>query len=181
MNRFRHLLTATVAGALIAALAFLYDKTQAVDLRERNEIAALLDTLRDIDNRWDIDVLRERSELDPNRPAAPNRSATARKALASLAAVLPRSGSAALGEGLGDLGKAVLEKADLVEKYAAESLRAKIALHTVLSGAAALGAQPGAPRSADARQRSLDQAVGQLVAATEQYYWLGKAATPIPR
>ena len=179
MNRFRHLLTATVAGALIAALAFLYDKTQAVDLRERNEIAALLDTLRDIDNRWDIDVLRERSELDPNRPAAPNRSATARKALASLAAVLPRSGSAALGEGLGDLGKAVLEKADLVEKYAAESLRAKIALHTVLSGAAALGAQPGAPRSADARQRSLDQAVGQLVAATEQYYWLGKAATPM--
>ena len=176
MNNFRHLLTAIVAGALIAALAFLYDKTQAVDLRERNDIAALLDTLREIDGRWDIDVLRERSELDPNQLAAPNRTATARKALASLAVIAPRADSAALSEGLSELSKAVLEKAAVVEKYRTESARAKIALHAALSGAAALGGQVGAPRSSDPRQRELEQALRQLIAAVEHYYWLGGAA-----
>jgi signal transduction histidine kinase len=178
-NHLRHLLFAIVALALIAALAFLYDKTQAVDLGERNDVAALLDTLREIDGRWDIDVLRERTELDPNQPAAPNRNATARKALASLAAAVPRADSPALRGGMGELVKAILEKADLVEKYKSESASAKIALHAVLAGAAALGSQVGAPRSGDARQRELGQAVNQLVAAVEQYYWLGKAAAPM--
>src|SRR5664279_1453827 len=36
-RHLRHLLLAVVALALAAALAFLYEKTQAVDLRERNE------------------------------------------------------------------------------------------------------------------------------------------------
>ncbi len=175
----RHLMIALVALVLIAALVFLYDKTQAVDLRERNDIAAQLDTLREIDSRWDIDVLRERTEIDPNRPAPPGRTATARKALATLNALLPNSDSVALREGLGELGKAILEKANVVEKYQAESAAAKIALHATLSGAAALGGRAGAPPSADARQGELEQAVTQLVAAVEQYYWLGKAAAPM--
>jgi len=178
-NHVRHLLLVLVALALIAALVYLYDKTQAVDLRERNEIASLLETLRDIDSRWDIDVLRERTELDPNRAAAPNRTATAKKALASLNAIAPQAGSAALSEGLGALGRAILEKADMVEKYTAESTRAKIALHTVIADATALGGQVGAPDSGDARQKAIEQAVNQLVAAVEQYYLMGKAAPPM--
>jgi hypothetical protein len=176
MNHLRHFLIVLVALALVAALAFLYEKTQAVDLRLRNDVASVLDTLREIDGRWDIDVLRERSELDPNQPAAPNRTATAKRALASLNALGPQADSAALREGLGALRQAVLEKADVVEKYKAESAAAKIALHTALSGAAALGGPVGEPPRGNARQRELDQAVNQLVAAVEQYYWLGKAA-----
>ena len=179
MNHLRHALIALVALALVAALVFLYDKTQAVDLRERNDIASLLDTLREIDNRWDIDVLRERSELDPNRLAAPNRTGTAQRALANLGAMAPRSDSAALREGLPELSKAVLEKADMVEKYKAESASTKIALYAALSGAAALGGQVGAPPSGDARQRVLEQSVRQLVSAVEQYYWLGRSAPPM--
>ena len=179
MNQLRHLLVATVALALIAALAFLYDKTQAVDLGERNEVAALLDTLREIDGRWDIDVLRERSELDANQMAAPNRTATAKKALATLSAKAPSANSAAVTEGLGELGTAILEKADLVEKYKAESASAKIALHAVLSGVAAIGAQAGEPRKGDVRQKELQQALSQLGAAAQQYYWMGKAAPPL--
>jgi len=179
MKNIRHLLTAIVAGALIGTLAFLYDKTQAVDLRVRNDIAALLDTLRDIDARWDIDVLRERSELDPNLLAAPNRTATAKKALASLGAIAPHAESAALREGLAELSKAVLEKAALVEKHKSESASTKIALQTALSGAAALGGRAGAPHSAEPRQRELEQAARQLAAAALQYYWLGRTAAPI--
>ena len=58
MNTLRHVPVAIVAIVLVSALAFVYQKTQAVDLRERNDIAALLGTLREIDGRWDIDVLR---------------------------------------------------------------------------------------------------------------------------
>jgi two-component system, NtrC family, sensor kinase len=178
MKHLRHLLIAIVALFLVAALAYLYEKTQAVDLGERNEIAAQLDTLREIDSRWDIDVLRQRAEIDSDQ-APPNRTAAAIKALASLTAAVPRADSPALRGGMGALAKAVYEKADLVEKYMNESMRAKTALRAVLSGAAALGSPAGAPPSADARQSELDQAVDQLVAAVEQYYWLGKAAPPM--
>ena len=41
------------ATALAGALAFLYDKTQAVDLREQNEILGFLRELKEVDNRWD--------------------------------------------------------------------------------------------------------------------------------
>jgi len=179
MKHLRHFLTAIVALVLMAALAYLYEKTQAVDLSERNAIAAKLDSLREIDSRWDIDVLRQRTELEPNGAAAPNRTAAAMQALASLTAAVPRADSAALRGGMGALAKAVYKKADLVEKYMAESTRAKTALLAVLSGAAALGGPAGAPLSGDARQRELEQAVDQLVAAVEQYYWLGKAAPPM--
>jgi signal transduction histidine kinase len=179
MNNIRHLLTAIVAGALIATLAFLYDKTQAVDLRVRNDIAAQLDTLRDIDARWDIDVLRDRSELDPNLLAAPDRTAAAKRALASLRTVAPHADSAALSEGLAELSKAVLEKAALVERHKSESASTKIALHAALSGAAALGGQAGAPPGGVPRQRELGQAARQLQAAALQYYWLGSTAAPV--
>jgi signal transduction histidine kinase len=176
----RHFLIAIVALVLVAVLAYLYDKTQAVDLGERNVIAAKLDTLREIDSRWDIDVLRQRTELEPSGAAAPpNRTATAIQALASLTAAVPRADSAALRSGMGTLAKAIYKKADLVEKFMAESTRTRTALLAVLSGAAALGSPAGAPPSGDARQRELEQAVNQLVAVVEQYYWLGKAAPPM--
>ena len=46
------------AAALAAVLAFLYDRTQAIDLRQQNEILGFLRELKEIDNRWDIDLLR---------------------------------------------------------------------------------------------------------------------------
>jgi two-component system, NtrC family, sensor kinase len=177
MKHLRYFLIAIVALVLIAALAYLYDKTQAVDLGERNEISAQLDTLRDIDSRWDIDVLRQRAEIDSNQ-TPPNRTAAAIKALASLTAAVPRADSPALRGGMGALAKAVYKKANLVGKFMDESTRAKTALRAVLSAASALGSPAGAPPSADARQSELDQAVDQLVAAVAQYYWLGKAARP---
>ena len=178
MNKLRHLLLAIVALALVAALAFLYDKTQAVDLRDRNEIASVLSALREIDGRWDVDVLRERSELDANLMAAPNRTGAAKAAIASLRSIVPRTDSAALRDGLGELSKAILEKADLVEKYKAENAGAKIALHAILSAANELGTLPLEARKGDTRQKELQQLVTQLSFAAQQYYWLGKNAQP---
>ena len=77
-------LLCVAAAALVAALAFLYDKTQAVDLREQNEILGFLRELKEIDSRWDVDVLRARAEFP--RPDCPRprscRSAAANKGAA---------------------------------------------------------------------------------------------------
>jgi signal transduction histidine kinase len=176
MNMLRHLLIATVALALLAALAFLYDRTQAVDLRDRNEIATVLSALREIDGRWDIDVLRERSEFDANQMAAPNRGPMAKAALSTLQKIVPHTDSAALKDGLGELSKAIHEKADLVEKYKSESAGVKTALRAILSAADVIGAQAGDTRKGDAKQLQL--ALAQLNYAAQQYYWLGKNAKP---
>jgi signal transduction histidine kinase len=177
MNKLHHLLLTVVALGLIAALAFLYDKTQAIDLRDRNEIASVLSVLREIDGRWDIDILRERTELDANQMAAPNRTATAKAALATLRTIVPRSDSAAMKEGLGELAKGVLEKADLVEKYKVENASAKIALHAILTAASALeAAQASDSRRGDAKQ--LLQLLTQLTHNAQQHYWMGRSVQP---
>ncbi len=72
------------AAALVAALVFLYDRTQAVDLRGQNEILGYLRELKEIDGRWDVDVLRARIELGATELPALNRGAAASKALRSL-------------------------------------------------------------------------------------------------
>src|SRR5689334_18298276 len=114
-------LLAVVALALVAALAFLYDKTQAVDLRERNDILGLLRELKEIDSRWDVDVLRAHSEFDTNELPAINRGAAAAKALQSLAEAARRTESPALTAGLPELNKAIQEKAALVDRFRAEN------------------------------------------------------------
>src|SRR5476651_633083 len=91
------------ALAMVAALVFLYDKTQAVDLRDQNEVLGLLRELKEIDNRWDFDVLRARTELATTAVAATNRTADAAKALQSLAADVQRTPSPALSAGLPEL------------------------------------------------------------------------------
>ena len=68
-SAWKNALLVILSALLLAALAFLYLKTEAIDLREKNEILALLRELKEIDSRWDVDVLRARSELVPQSRA----------------------------------------------------------------------------------------------------------------
>ena len=52
------------ALALIGVLAFLYDKTQAGDIRGQSETLSRLRELKEIDARWDADVQRSSTERD---------------------------------------------------------------------------------------------------------------------
>src|SRR5476649_1498603 len=149
-------LLCVAATTLAAALAFLYDKTQAVDLREQNEILGFLRELKDIDNRWDLDVLRARSEPATTDLPATNRSASAAKALQNLSAAVPRTQSAALSAGLPELSAAITDKAGLIEKFRAENRIAQTAVRDVLKGAAELGTQTAGLKS---RPPALDQAL----------------------
>ena len=157
------------AAALAGALAFLYDKTQAVDLREQNEILGYLRELKDIDSRWDHDVLRARSELAPGDLAATNRGAVAAKALQNLSAAVQRTQSTALGAGLPELSAAIQEKAALVEKFRIENSTAQTALRDIARDAAELGTLAAGLK---ARPPALEQALNTLTANAPLYYLL---------
>ncbi len=161
------------AAALAAALAFLYDKTQAVDLRQQNEILGFLRELKEIDSRWDLDVVRARSELvTPGLPAT-SRAAAAGKVLENLSAAVQRTPSPALSAGLPELSSAILQKAALVDKFRVENSAAQAALRDVLKDAAELGAQAAELKP---RLPALDQALAALTTGAPVYYWLAQDA-----
>ena len=161
------------ALAMVAALVFLYDKTQAVDLREQNEILGFLRELKEIDGRWDVDVLRARLEPGANELPVINRTPAAAKALQRLSSALQNTQSAALSPWLPELGKAILQKAELVEKFKAENAGAKAGLDGLLRHAAELGEQAAQLKP---RQLALDAALNRLTVAAPPYYWLAQDA-----
>ena len=165
------------ATALAGALAFLYDKTQAVDLREQNEILGFLRELKEVDNRWDHDVLRARAELATADLPATNRGAAAAKALQNLSAAVARTQSPALSAGLPELSAAIKEKAALVEKFRAENGAAQAALRDIAKNAAELGTLAGGLK---ARPPALEPALNTLTTAAPQYYWFGQDSQRAP-
>jgi signal transduction histidine kinase len=158
------------AAALAGALAFLYHKTEAIDLRQQNEILGYLRELKDIDSRWDLDVMRARSGYAAEAPA-PSRTAAAAKALENLRAAVERTPSATLNAALPELRAAMEQKAVLVEKFKAENAAAQAAVREVLKDAAELSTQAATLKL---RPPALDSALATLTADAPLYYWLAQ-------
>lgn len=166
-----NILFGLAALVMVGVLMFLYDKTQAVDLRKQNEILGFLRELKEIDGRWDVDVLRARLEFGSNDLPASNRAAAASKALQGLGAALQNTQSAALSAGLPELSKAILQKVELVEKFKAENRNTKDALQAALKGATELSTQAAELQS---RSPELEQALSRLSTTAPLYYWLAQ-------
>jgi two-component system NtrC family sensor kinase len=176
MNRLevlRNALLALAALALVAALVFLYDRTEAIDLRDRGQILAYLKVLKEIDSRWDLEALRAR--VEPGAAAQPvdNRAEAAARALKDLALALEKTPSPAVSAGMPELRKAILQKADLMEKFRLENSAANAALDTVLRGSAEARAQA---RELKPPSGALDAALLRLTAAASQYFWFAQDA-----
>jgi signal transduction histidine kinase len=166
-NSVRNILLAVGALALIGVLFFLYEKTHAVDASKQNEVLGLLRELKDIDNRWDADVLRAR--LEPTAAAVPliDRSRDASKALQDLAAAGQATGSAAIAAALPELQKSINEKGGLVTQFENENRGAREALDAVLQGSTEL-------RQANQKSLLLEQALRTLTGVAQQYYLLAQ-------
>jgi signal transduction histidine kinase len=174
MNKSEALHTALLcvgAAALAGALAFLYNKTQAVDLSQQNEILGYLRELRDIDSRWDVDVMRARADLAAAELPATNRAASAAKALDNLTAASQRTPSNALSAALPELRAAVEQKARLVEQFKAENSAAQSAVRDILKGTAEVGS---AAATLKPHPPALDSALATLSAVAPLYYWLAQ-------
>ena len=172
-EELQNILLGLGALLLIGALAFLYEKTQAVDLRGQNEILSLLRELKEIDGRWDVDVLRARVEPGISVMPAINRAPAAAKALQNLAAALQSTPNAPLNAGLPDLKLAIEQKSTLVEKFMIENAGSKAGLDGLLRDATELATQAAALRK---RPKTLDAALNRLIAAAPNYYWLAQDA-----
>ena len=174
MNKSEALHTALLcvgAAALAGALAFLYNKTQAVDLSQQNEILGYLRELRDIDSRWDVDVMRARADFAAAELPAPNRAASAAKALDNLTAASQRTPGNALSAALPELRAAVEQKARLVEQFKTENSAAQSAVRDILKGTAEVGS---AAATLKPHTPALDSALATLSAVAPLYYWLAQ-------
>ncbi len=160
-------LIATAILIMIGVLAFFYDKTQAVDLREQNEVLGLLNELKDIDNRWDFEAQRARIDLGKSELATLSRADAGDKALRDITRVAEHTTSSALRSGLTELRKTIALKAELFEKFKAENRLNKDALLAILSNANELTSQAVAKPGAFV---SLVQTVNELSEHAAQYY-----------
>jgi len=153
------------AIASMSALAFFYQKTQAVDLREQNEVFDLISELRVIDNRWDFEVQRARNESG-GQPTQISADA-GDKALRSITRIAQRTTSKVLRAGLTELRNEIQLKAELVEKFKVENNITRDALQRILRDVAELQARPVKQKS---KTGTLIQSLNQLAAIAPQYY-----------
>ena len=167
-----NLLIGIAALGLIAVLAFLYDKTQAVDMREQNEVLSLLRELKDIDLRWDAEVLRARSEREAvSASTLVDSRAAVESVLRRLANTARGVSSPALSANMFEISLAVRQKAQLVEDFKTENSAARAALEAVLRQSGELGALAAEQKNIIA---GFDSVLTRLVNAAPLYYWQGK-------
>ncbi len=108
------------ATALVALLGFIYVKSQGVDYRQQSEILGYLRELREIDARWDIEVLRARIDGATGKTLAANdRGARAPELLRRLKTAVAEVDSGVLEQGLPPLVKSFEHKTELMTRYRA--------------------------------------------------------------
>jgi len=164
MNSAKMAGVTVLAVVLAAALAFLYYKTDIGDFRKQIQIASYLRELKDIDTRWEAEVLRLRSETGATRVSTAHLAEQLKRALQGIDA--ESSASRMITYNMPELKRAFLEKADLMEKYRVAAAAAKQQLETLLVTAPDIGkasrqALLAAPNLRD-RIAAFDQAVGMV-------------------
>jgi signal transduction histidine kinase len=167
----QNILMGLVVLISLGALYFLYDKTQSVDLREQNEVMNLLNEVKEIDSRWDMEMRRARIDLS-SREALFVRADSGDKALRDITRFAGLTSSKALRTGLPELRSAIQLKSELFQRFLSENRTNKAMLQELLKETAALDAQLRAKKSAPA----LMLALGQLDETAPQYFLHGEEA-----
>ena len=163
----QNILLVIVAITAISTLAFFYQKTQAVDLLEQNEVYELISELREIDSRWDFEAQRARIDTGSSGLPALIDAGAGDKALRSITRIAERTTSRVLSSGLTDLRKEIQMKADLFEKFKAENAVTKEALRTIVASTEEIEALNVAGTPVP---KALTESITRLVTIAPQYY-----------
>ena len=181
-NSARMAAVAVLAAVLVAGLAFLYYKTDIGGFRRQVTIASHLRDLKDIDTRWESELLRPRTGEGASSLAASHAAERLRRALRGVEdeAEVSRIVSYSFPE----LKRAFNDKAELMEKYrtaaGAAHQRLDIALVTAPDINKSLRqALLSYPRQRD-RIAAFEQAVGMVQAEVLRFN-LAPDATQIGR
>ncbi|HAF43948.1 MAG TPA: hypothetical protein DCK83_03150 [Gallionellaceae bacterium] len=165
------ILTGLIALIMLGALVFFYDKTEAVDLREQNEVMGLLNGVKEIDSRWDREVQRARVDLGVEPEESPLDDA-GDKALRDVTRFAQLTSSNSLRSGLTELRNALIHKSDLFRQFRQENRSNKMVLLALQNDIADLTAASAQKRPA----APLAQALNQLDEAAPQYFLRGQEA-----
>lgn len=171
---FRQALLGAGTVVLAAILGFLYYKTQGADFKQQNEVLGLLRELKEIDSRWDVDILRTRNEFEQPPAAPPDYGATLARIRRDLDAAAETLRSPVLAQGLPDFGAAISRKAQMVEEFKKASAETKEALAQVLASDAEIaGLVRGSWQDFRERERlvAAESAAVQLIAESQRYYF----------
>ena len=164
----QNILMGLVVLIMLGALWFLYDKTQAVDLSEQNEVMDLLNQVKDTDSRWDTEVQRARIDLY-SQDAPFVRADSGDKALRDITRFAGLTSSKALRTGLPELRSAIQRKSDLVQMFIAENRSNKAVLQELVKTAAEINSQMQVKKSVPDHSLVL----GQMNEIASQYFLHG--------
>ena len=183
------------ALALIGVLAFLYDKTQAGDMRGQSEALSRLRELKEIDARWDADMLRLTTERDTASGPPLDRRAALDSTLRRLSATASDASSKALSASLLQISLVMRQKAQLVEDFKSENAAGRRGLDGSVQFARELGELltavpvpasakvPGNPAgnlaanlagnpATNSTGNPMDAALGRIATSAPLYFWL---------
>ena len=167
----QNILMGLVVLAMLGALWFLYDKTQSVDLQEQNEVMGLLNDVKEIDSRWDMEVQRARIDLS-SQEALFARADSGDKALRDITRFAGLTSSKTLRTGLPELRNAIQLKSDLVQQFLAVNRANKATLQELIKAAAELNSQLKGKKASPA----LVQTLSQMNDDAPQYFLHGEEA-----
>ncbi|MBI5006422.1 MAG: GHKL domain-containing protein [Nitrosomonadales bacterium] len=159
-----------IVSIMLGALVFFYDKTEAVDLREQNEVMGLLNGVKEIDSRWDREVQRARIDLDIGPEEIPLKDA-GDKALRDVTRFAQLTSSNTLRSGLTELRNALMHKSDLFQLFMQENRNNKLTLQALLQEISGLAAATAAQKRPSV---ALAQTLSQLDEAATQYFLHGQ-------
>ncbi len=162
--------------AMFGVLAFLYDKTQAVDLSEQNEVMGLLNEVKEIDSRWDTKIQRARVDFNISQETPSSRIDAGDKALRDITRFAQLTSSKALRTGLPELRNAIQLKSELVQKFILENRNNKATLQELLKEVVETKAQIALNKNPSS---VIIRALGQLDETAPQYYLHGEEAQRI--
>lgn len=166
----QNILMVLIVLILLGVLAFLYDETQAVDMSEQNEVISLLNEVKEIDSRWDMEVRRARIDL-LSQETLFVRPDSGDKALRDITRFAGMASSKVLRTGLPELRSAIQRKSELVKQFLAENRSNKATLQELTREIAELDSQNRGKKSSPA----LALALSQLDEKAPQYFLHGEA------
>jgi signal transduction histidine kinase len=167
----QNILLGVGALVLIAALVFCTTRRRRSICGKRTKSWDCCCDLKEIDGRWDLDVLR--ASLEPDAAALPpvDRRSIAERALRALGDAAGKSPASVLSTSLPELAKAIMEKARLVEEFNVENAATKAGLNALVGNAMELGAQAAQLK---VKVPGLEALLNRLVAGAPLYYWLAQ-------
>ena len=150
----RGVVAVSVAASLIGTLAFLYVQTQGSDPALQTEIATLLRRLKDIDNRWNAEVLRGQTEVQPAEALITRSIADLQRIQLALEAQLQQSTDDTLVQRFQSVKLALAEKVQLVRDFVTANSETASALGSVVQSLEPFAASDRAPSEAAHAVRS---------------------------